>query len=140
MSLRLNASSPPLLKTETVVRERDAVRVQALALGSEDAYELWREIQDLLELRLTLAQRLRQLLLLGDIDPGSYESPQDVAADRRHADAADMTNRAVGAYNSFREVKGAMGRQHFLNLGRHEVSILRVHERQIFRDARCLGA
>src|SRR5262249_26781862 len=116
------------------------VRKEALALGSEYAHELWREIQDLLELRLTLAQRLRQLLLLGDIDPGPQQPLEDVAVDHRQADATNMTNHAVGAHDPFREVNAAPIRQHRLNLVRHEISVFGVDERQILRDARRLAA
>ena len=91
-SLIFSASSRPLTVNPVIVRsivrypehqpgqrQRQevfgslAVRVQALALGSEYTDELWREIQRLPEFRLALAQRLRQFLVLGHIDRGSHE-------------------------------------------------------------------
>src|SRR5262249_24741122 len=139
MSPGLERSLPPLLETETVVVERQLVREEALVLGSEDTHELRREVQDLLELRLTLAQRLRQLLLLGDIDRRAHEPLKDVAVNHGPADAADMTTRAIGALNPLREIEAALARQDLLNLARHGIAILGVHDGQILRDARCMA-
>ena len=45
-----------------------------------------------------------------------------------------MTNRSIGSHNPFREIESAMLCQHRLNFLRDELPIVRVYERDVFRD------
>ncbi len=51
-----------------------------------------------------------------------------------------MTNGSVWPHNPFREVEATVVFQHLPHFMRHEVSIFGVHERNIFRNIRCLAA
>jgi hypothetical protein len=80
------------------------------------------------------AQRLRQFLLLRHIDPGPDEPLEHSGTGHRRADAPYVANRSVGTHNPSREVESAMLCQHGLNFLRDELPIVRVYERQVFRD------
>ena len=62
----------------------------------------------------------------------------DPAVCRWRADAPDVTNRSVRPHDPLREVESAMLRQHRLNFLRDEVPVVRMHERHVFRDGRCV--
>src|SRR5579863_870616 len=140
MNVRSNGSAQPIVQTGAEIGERRAVRVEELSVRAQYAYVLRREIHNLPELLLALAQRLRELLLLRYIHRRSDESPESLAVGRRRTDATDMTDGSVRPHNPFREVKATMVCQHLLNFVCHEVSITRVHERHIFRNTRRLAA
>src|SRR4029434_1742630 len=110
-----DASLQPLVEADAGILEGRAVRVQPLVLRSVDTDELWRKIKRLAEYRVTFAQRLRQFLVLGHVDPGPDKPLKHPTGGRRLADAPHMTNRSVGTHNPFREVESAMLRQHRLN-------------------------
>ncbi|KWR91559.1 hypothetical protein RM96_03485 [Cupriavidus sp. IDO] len=51
-----------------------------------------------------------------------------------------MPNGSVWPHNPFREIEATAVRQHLLHCMRHEISIVRVHERKILRRIWCLAA
>src|SRR3989475_10802872 len=102
----------PFFEGDAVIGERNAVRIQALAPRAQYTDDLRREIEDLLELDLDLAPGRRQVLLLGNVDPGSDKA---VAACCRDPDTTDVADRAIGSDHPFREVEPAIVRQHPLN-------------------------
>src|SRR5439155_13743486 len=128
---------PTLIERGAEVRERRAIDVETLALGSEYGDELRCEVEYLPQFHLALAQGRRQLLLFRDVDSRSDE-PLPVC--RRDADATNVTNRSIGPNNPLGEVEAVMVREHLLNFVRNELPILRVHERHVLRYARSLGS
>src|SRR3977135_1083261 len=108
MNFSAGPSVLPLIKTDTEIIEGDAVDVKALAVGPENSYELRREVQRLPEFHFTLAQRLRENLVLRDVDPGSDEPLEHSGVCRWRADAPDVTNRLVRTHDPLREVESAM--------------------------------
>src|SRR5712692_10631818 len=140
MNLRSTVSLTPLVESDAVIRERDSVRIQALGLGSQDADKLGREIQNLAEFTLALAQRACENLVLRDVDPGSDEPLGDSAVCRWRADAPDVTNRLVRTHDPLRKIESAMLGQHRPNFLRDEISVARMHERHVFRDRWRLAA
>src|SRR3979490_1262376 len=137
MNFSAGRSVLPLIKTDTEVVKCDAVDIEALAVGPENSYELRREVQRLPEFHFTFAQRLRENLVLRDVDPGSDEPLEHSAVVRWRADAPDVTNRLVRTHDPLREVEPAMLRQHRPNFLRDEISVVRMHERHVFLDGRC---
>src|SRR5229473_3353378 len=137
MNLRSTVSLTPLVESDAVIRERDSVRIQALGLGSQDADKLGREIHNLAEFTLALAQRACEDLVLRDVDPGSDEPLEHSAVCRWRADAPDVTNRLVRTHEPLRKIESAMLRQHRPNFLRDEISVVRVHERHVFLEGRC---
>src|ERR1700686_3607901 len=87
MNLRSTVSLTPLVERDAEIRERDSVRIQALGLVSQDADKLGREIQNLAEFTLALAQRACEDLVLRDVNPVSDEPLGYAAVCRRRADA-----------------------------------------------------
>src|SRR5229473_71551 len=140
MNLRSTVSLTPLVESDAVIRERDSVRIQALGLGSQDADKLGREIHNLAEFTLALAQRACENLVLRDVDPGSDEPLGDSAVCRWRADAPDVTNRLVRTHDPLRKIESAMLGQHRPNFLRDEISVVRMHERHVFRDRWRLAA
>src|SRR5258705_6754422 len=128
MNLRSTVSLTPLVESDAEIRERDSVRIQALGLGPQDADKLGREIQNLAEFTLALAQRACEDLVLRDVDTRSHK----LAVGRRHADAAYLANRSVRAHDPLREIESPMLCQHRLNLPRDELPIVRMYERHVF--------
>src|SRR5260221_7912767 len=128
----------PLIKSEAEVVESAAVHKKTLAVASENSYELWCEVQNLPKLLFALAQRTCENLVLRDVDPGSDEPLGHSAVCRWRADAPYVTNRSVGPHDSLREVESAMLRQHRPNLLRDEISVVRMHERHVFLEGRCV--
>src|SRR6266581_9014713 len=122
MDLRSTVSLTPLVESDAEIRERDAVRIQALGPGSQDADELGHEIQNLAELTFALAQRACEDLVLRDVDPGSDEPLEHSAVSRWRADAPDVTNRLVRTHDPLREVESAMLRHHRPNFLRAGIS------------------
>ena len=57
--MSVGSALPPLVDAGADILKTRPVGVQGLKVWSEDTNELWREIQRLPELHLTLAQRLR---------------------------------------------------------------------------------
>src|SRR5258707_14093126 len=137
MNFSAGPSVLPLIKTDTEVIECNAVDVKALAVGPEHSDELRREVQRLPEFHFTLAQRLREDLVLRDVDPGSDEPLEDSAVCRWRADAPDVTNRLVWTHNPLRKIESATLRQHRPNLLRDEISVVRMHECHVFLEGRC---
>src|SRR5579864_2876778 len=140
MNVRSNGSVQPIVQRGAEIGERRTVRVEALAVRAQYAHVLRREIHNLPEFLLALAQRLRELLLLRYIHPGSDEPPESPAVGCRPTDATDMTSGSIRPHNPFCEVEATMVCQHLPNFVRHEVSIIGVHERHIFRNIRRLAA
>src|SRR5579864_5108529 len=129
MNVRSNGSVQPIVQRGAEIGERRSVRVEALTVRAQYAYVLRREIHNLPEFLLALAQRLRELLLLRYVHPGSDEPPESPAVSGRRTDETDMANGSVGPHNPFREVEATVICQPLLNFVRHEVSIIGVHER-----------
>src|SRR6202163_2171301 len=138
MNLRSTVSLTPLVESDAEIRERDSVRIQTLGLGSQYADKLGREIQNLAEFTLALAQRACEDLVLRDVDPGSDEPLGHSAVCRWRADPPDVTNRLVRTHDPLRKIESAMLRQHRPNFLRDEISVVRMHERHVFRDGRCV--
>jgi len=67
----------------TVIGERHAVRIIALARGPQYSDDLRRQVENLLELCLALAQGRGQLFLLCHIDAGPDKSSQSSPERRR---------------------------------------------------------
>src|SRR6266853_451509 len=138
MNLRFTVSLTPLVESDAEIRERDSVRIQALGLGSQDADKLGREIQNLAEFTFALAQRACEDLVLRDVDAGSDEPREQPAVCRWGADAPYVTNRPVRTHDPLRELESATLRQYRPNFLRDEISVVRMHERHVFREGRCL--
>src|SRR6266571_2403318 len=134
---RAHVALPPLVERAAEVRERRAIGVQALAVGSQYTDDLRREVEYLPEFHFALAQSRRQMLLFRDVDSRSDELlPLPVY--RRDADATDVTNRSIGPDDPLGEVEAVVVREHLLNCLRNELPILRVYERHVLGYARSL--
>src|SRR5712692_2299378 len=138
MNLRSTVSLTPVVEADAVVGERHSIRKQPFEPGPQHADELWREVQHLPEFTLALAQRAGEDLVLRNVNPGSDEPLEHSAVCRWRADAPDITNRLVRTHDPLREVESAMLRQHRLNLLRDDISVVRMHERHVFLDGRCV--
>src|SRR5713101_6392750 len=138
MNLRSTVCLTPLVERDAEIRERDSVRIQALGLGSQDADKLGHEIQNLAELTFALAQRACEDLVLRDVDPGSDEPRDQPTVCRWGADAPYVTNRPVRTHDPLRELESATLRQDRPNFLRDEIAVVRMHERHVFREGRCL--
>ena len=64
---------PPLFKTKADVVERNAVGINALAVGSVHCNNLRREVQHLPELHFTSAQFLLCLFTFSDVDHSAHK-------------------------------------------------------------------
>src|SRR6266446_4962569 len=128
----------PLFKSEAEVVKTAAVHKKTLEVASENSYELWCKVQNLPKLLFALAQRACEDLVLGHIDSRSDERLDHPAGSRWRADAPDVTNRLVSTHDPLRKIESAMLRQHRLNFLRDEISVVRMHERHVFLEGRCL--
>src|SRR4029077_11242563 len=85
MHFKFKVSLSPLVQADAVVHERHSVRIMTLAPRAQYTDEVRREVQHLPEFLVSLAQRPREVILLGDIDP--------------YSDAVSMANGSVRTYD-----------------------------------------
>jgi hypothetical protein len=119
-----------------VVIEQPLVRVETRTIGGKNENEIGNDVDELTKLGLAFPQLSDQMLLVGHVQCGADEAPEDFVVNIRDADPPDVPDLPVRSDDALFDVATRAVPQHSFQAFRDHRTVLRVDAGEIFVERR----